>query len=91
MRIVLFLNLYTCDHLDSIFLDVLGLTGALVLGVAGPRVDSYLGLGALPRLDGFHDLVPLSSLDVEVVVEGVGSSVLLSTSNSSVHATYWGS
>ena len=69
---------------SSTFLE---LTGALVLEVAGLRVDSCLGLGALPRLDGFHDLVPLSSLDVEVVVEGVGSSVLLSTSNSSVQAT----
>jgi hypothetical protein len=79
MGIVVFLNLCTCNHLDSILLDVLELTGALVLEVAGPRVDSYLGLGALPRLDGFHDLVPLSSLDVEVVVKGVGFSVSLST------------
>jgi hypothetical protein len=88
MRIVLFLNLCSCNHLDGVLLDVLKLTGSLVLEVAGPRVDSYLGLGTLPRLDGFHDLVPLSSLDVEVVVEGVGSSVLLSTSNSSVQATW---
>jgi hypothetical protein len=34
--------------------------------------------------DGFHDLVPLSSLDVE----DVGSSVSLSTSTSSVQATW---
>jgi hypothetical protein len=67
MRIVLFLNLCSCNHLDSLLLDVLELTGAL---------------------DGFHDLVPLSSLDVEVVVEGVGSSVSLSTSNSSVQVTW---
>jgi hypothetical protein len=88
MRIVLFLNLCTCNHLDSILFNVLKLTGALALEVAGPRVDSDLGLGALPRLDGFHDLVSLSSLDVEVVVEGVGSSVSLSMSNSSVQATW---
>ena len=39
----------------------------------------------MPRLDGLHDLVLLSSLDVNVV-EGVGSSVLLSTADSSVQA-----
>jgi hypothetical protein len=76
----------TCNHLVSILFDVLELAGALVLEVAGPRVDGYLGLGTLPCLDGFHNLVLLSSLDVRVVVEGVGSSVLLSTTNSSVQA-----
>ena len=38
------------------------------------------------RLDGLHNLVLLSSLHVYVVLEGVGSSVLLSTANSSVQA-----
>jgi hypothetical protein len=63
MRNVLFLNLCTCKHLDSVLLDVLGLTGALVLEVAGPRVDGYLVVPCLlvggldldgegPRVDG---------------------------------------
>ena len=58
LRIVFFLHLCTCKHLDSSLLDLLELTGALVLDVAGPRVDGYLGHGALPRLDRPHDLVP---------------------------------
>jgi hypothetical protein len=39
LRIVVFLNLYTCNHLLSILLDVLKLAGALVLEAVGPRVD----------------------------------------------------
>ena len=88
MRIVVFRDLCTCNHLVSVLLDVLELAGALVLEVAGPSVDGYLGLGVLPRLDGLHGLVLLSSLGFKVVIEGVGSSVLLSTSNSSVQGTW---
>ena len=86
MRIVVLLDLCTCNHLVSILLDVLELAVALVLEAEGPRVDGYLGLGTLPRLDGFHNLVLLSSLNLKVVIEGVGSSVLLSTAISSVQA-----
>ena len=72
MRIVFFLHLCTCEHLDSSLLDFLELTGALVLDVAGPRVDGYLGHGALPCLDCPPRPGPLSSFDVGFVVEGVG-------------------
>jgi hypothetical protein len=87
LRIVVPLGLCTRNHLFSIFLNVLKLTGALVLGAADPRVDGYLGLGVLPRLDSLHGLVLLSSVDVKVVVEGAGFSDLLSTVNSPVQAT----
>ena len=79
---VLLLEPSTCSHLVSVLLDVL----ELVLEDVVLRVGGYLGLGALPRLDGLHILVLLSSLDVKVVIEGVGSSVLLSMADSSVQA-----
>ena len=85
-----FLHLCTCKHLDSGLLDLLGLTGVLVLDVAGPRVDSCLGHGVPPRLDRPHDLGSLSSLDLGFVLlsklhvhvlvvggEGVGGDELL--------------
>jgi hypothetical protein len=48
---IFFLYLCTCKHLVSGLPDLFELTGALVLDVAGPRVDNYLGHGSLPRLD----------------------------------------
>ena len=82
LPIVLLLEPSTCNHLVSILLDVL----ELVLEDLGPHVGGYLGLGVLPCLDGLHNLVLLSSVDVNVIIEGVGSSILLSTANSSVQA-----
>ena len=81
-----FLHLCTCKHLDSSLLDLLKLTGALVLDVAGPRVDGYLGLGALPCLDCPHDLVPsvvlMSDLLLRVSVQRLALPVkLLSSGN----------
>ena len=55
-----FLHLCTCKHL----LDLLELTGTLVLVVAGPRVDDYHGHGGLPRPDRPHGLGSLSSQDL---------------------------
>ena len=84
MRNVLLLNLCTCKHLDSGFLDVLELTGVLVLEVAGPRVDGYLGLGTLPCLDFPHDLVPsvvlMSDLLLRVSVQRLAFPVKLLSS-----------
>jgi hypothetical protein len=84
MRNVLFLNLCTCKHLDSGLLDVLKLTGALVLEVAGPRVDGYLGLGVPPCLDCPHDLVPsvvlISDLLLRVSVQRLALPVKLPSS-----------
>ena len=48
-------------------LDLLELTGTLVLVVAGPRVDDYHGHGGLPRPDRPHGLGFLSSLDLRFV------------------------
>ena len=45
-----------------VLLDLLELTGTLVLVVAGPRVDDYHGHGGLPRPDRPHSLGSLSSL-----------------------------
>ena len=84
MRIVVLLDLCTCNHLVSILLDVSNLLGLLYLKLG--LLYLKLGLGVVPRLDGLHDLALLSSLDVNVVIEGVGSSVLLSTADSSVQA-----
>jgi hypothetical protein len=84
MRNVLLLNLCTCKHLDSGLLDVLKLTGALIIEVAGPRVDSYLGLGSLPCLDFPHDLVPsvvlMSDLLLRVSVQRLAFPVKLLSS-----------
>ena len=63
-----FLHLCTCKHLDIGLLDLLELTGALVLDVAGPRVDNYPGHGSLPRLDRPHNLGSLSSLDLRFIL-----------------------
>ena len=63
-----FLHLCTCKHLDIGLLDLLELTGALVLDVAGPRVDNYPEHGSLPRLDRPHNLGSLSSLDLRFVL-----------------------
>ena len=45
-----------------VLLDLLELTGTLVLVVAGPRVDDYHGHGGLPRPDRPHGFGSLSSL-----------------------------
>ena len=45
-----------------VLLDLLELTGTLVLVVAGPPVDDYHGHGGLPRPDRPHSLGSLSSL-----------------------------
>jgi hypothetical protein len=91
LRIVVLLELCTCNHLVSILLDVSNLLGLLYLklGLLYLKLGLLylkLGLGVVPRLDGLHDLALLSSLNVNVVIEGVGSSILLSTANSSVQA-----
>jgi hypothetical protein len=86
LRIVVLLKLCTCNHLVSILLDVSNLLGLLYLKLG--LLYLKLGLGVVPRLDGLHDLALLSSLDVNVVIEGVGSSVLLSTADSSVQAAH---
>ena len=79
LPIVLLLEPSTCSHLVSVLLDIL----ELVLEDVVLHVGGYLGLGALPRLDGLHNLVLLSSLDVKVFVDDLEggedsvSSVLL--------------
>jgi hypothetical protein len=48
-------------------LDLLELTGTLVLVDAGPRVGDYHGHGGLPRPDRPHSLGSLSSQDLRVL------------------------
>ena len=62
-----FLYLCTCKHLALGLLDLLELAGALVLDVAGPRVDDYHGHSSLLRPDRPHGLGSLSSLDLRFV------------------------
>ena len=62
-----FLHLCTCKHLAIGLLDLLELTGALVLDVVGPRVDDYPRHSSLPRPDRPHGLGSLSSLDLRFV------------------------